>query len=86
MREDVDHDIMRIIEVRSYPSGWEVFEASGVETLFPGPDADKMALDYARSCMRSGAGEIRVVDATGETVEVIAFDGMDQTKVQEDTG
>jgi hypothetical protein len=50
--------------------GWKVFEAPGVELVFP---EKRQAIDYAetRACFRSG--EIRVLDATGKIERTIAF-------------
>jgi hypothetical protein len=52
------------------PGGWKVFEAPGVEPVFPQKDH---AIAYAktRACFR--AGEIRVLDSTGKLERTIAF-------------
>jgi len=52
------------------PRGWKVFEAPGVEPVFP---EKQHAIDYAetRACFR--AGEIRVLDSTGKIEHTIAF-------------
>jgi hypothetical protein len=49
---------MTLIEIRPHRNAWEVFEAPGVEPVFPDKDD---AIDYAqqRACFRSG--EIRVL-------------------------
>jgi len=61
---------MTLIEVRPHRWGWKVFEATGVEPVFP---EKRQALDYAetRACFRSG--EIRILDATGKLERTIAF-------------
>jgi hypothetical protein len=50
---------MTIIEIRPHRNGWAVFEAPGVEPVFPEKD---QAIDYAqnRACFRSG--EIHIFD------------------------
>jgi hypothetical protein len=50
--------------------GWKVFEAPGVEPVFP---EKRQAIDYAetRACFRSG--EIRVLDSSGNVERTIAF-------------
>jgi hypothetical protein len=59
-----------IIEVRPHGSLWKVFEAPGVEPIFP--DKEKAML-YATERSRSGSGEIRVLNADGTTERVIQF-------------
>ena len=50
--------------------GWKVFEAPGVEPVFPKKD---QAIGYAetRACFRSG--EIRILDSGGNVERTIAF-------------
>ena len=62
---------MTIIEIRPHRNGWKVFEAPGVEPVFP---EKRQALNYAegRACFRSG--EIRIVDSSGNVERVIPFD------------
>jgi len=62
---------MTVIEVRPHRLGWKVFEAPGVEPVFPDKDD---AIDYAqgRACFRSG--EIRILDSSGSVERVIPFD------------
>jgi hypothetical protein len=52
-----------VIEIKPHRWGWKVFEALGVEPMFP---EKRQAIDYAetRACCRSG--EIRVLDAHGQ--------------------
>jgi hypothetical protein len=63
---------MTIIEVKPHRWGWKVFEAQGVEPVFPTKDG---AIDYAqqRACFRSG--EIHILDSIGNIERVIPFDG-----------
>jgi len=51
---------MTLIEIRPHRWGWKVFEAPGVEPVFP---EKRQAIDYAqcRACFRSG--EIRILDS-----------------------
>jgi hypothetical protein len=62
---------MTVIEMRPHRWGWKVFEAPGVEPVFPQKDD---AIDYARdrACFR--AGEIRIFDSDGTVERVIPFD------------
>jgi len=66
---------MTLIEVRPHRWGWKVFEATGVEPVFP---EKRQAIDYAetRACFRSG--EIRILDATGKLERTIAFNETNQ--------
>ena len=66
---------MTLIEIRPHRWGWKVFEAPGVEPVFPEKD---QAIDYAqgRACFRSG--EIRILDSTGNVERVIPFDETDR--------
>ena len=60
-----------MIEIRPHGWSWKVFEAPGVEPVFPQKD---QAIGYAETsaCFRSG--EIRVLDSTGKLERTIAFD------------
>jgi hypothetical protein len=62
---------MTLIEIRPHRWGWKVFEALGVEPVFP---EKRQAINYAqgRACFRSG--EIRILDSTGDVERVIPFD------------
>jgi len=53
---------MTLIEIRPHRWGWKVFEAQGVEPVFP---EKGQAINYAegRACFRSG--EIRILDSSG---------------------
>ena len=62
---------MTVIEVKPRKWGWCVFESPGVEPVFP---EKRQAIDYAetRACFR--AGEIRILDSSGNIERTIAFD------------
>jgi hypothetical protein len=61
---------MTVIEIKPHRWGWKVFEAPGVEPVFP---EKRQAIDYAetRACFRSD--EIRIFDSTGKLKRSIAF-------------
>jgi hypothetical protein len=65
---------MTLIEIRPKVR-WKVFEAPGVEPVFPQKD---QAIGYAetRACFRTG--EIRILDATGKLERMIAFNETDR--------
>jgi len=48
-----------VIEIKPHPWGWKVFEALGVEPVFP---EKRQAIDYAETRARSRSGEIRVLE------------------------
>ena len=66
---------MTVIEIRPHRNAWKVFEAPGVEPVFP---EKEQAIDYAqgRACFRKG--EIRVLDSSGNVERVIPFDDTDR--------
>ena len=66
---------MTLIEIKPHPWGWKVFEAPGVEPVFPQKD---QAIGYAetRACFRSG--EIRVLDSSGNIERTITFNEADR--------
>jgi len=61
---------MTVIEIRPHRWGWKVFEAPGVEPVFP---EKGQAINYAenRACFRSG--EIRILDSSGSVERIIPF-------------
>jgi hypothetical protein len=63
--------VMTLIEIKPHCWGWKVFEAHGVEPVFP---EKGQAIDYAqqRACFR--CGEIRILDSSGNVERVIRFD------------
>jgi hypothetical protein len=66
---------MTVIEIKPHRWGWKVFEAPGVEPVFP---EKHQAINYAqgRACFRSG--EIRILDASGNAERVIPFNEADR--------
>jgi hypothetical protein len=66
---------MTVIEIKPHRWGWKVFEAPGVEPVFPDKD---QAIGYAetRACFRKG--EIRVLDSSGNVERTIAFNEADR--------
>jgi len=69
---------MKIIEAKPVRGAWKVFESPGVEPVFGGDNGRDHAIGYAKTRQGFGQGEIRVLNAAGEIVEVIGFD--DRTK------
>jgi len=67
--------IATVLEIRPHRWGWKVFEAPGVEPVFPRKD---QAMNYAqtRACFRSGA--IRVLDSSGNVEHSIPFNETDR--------
>jgi len=61
---------MTLIEIRPHPWGWKVFEAPGVEPVFPEKD---QAINYAQNSASFRSGEIRILDSTGKLKHTIAF-------------
>jgi hypothetical protein len=53
---------MTVIEIRPHRWGWKVFEAPGVEPVFPEKDP---AINYAENRANFRSGEIHVFDSTG---------------------
>jgi hypothetical protein len=66
---------MTLIDIRPHRWGWEVFEAPGVEPVFP---EKRQAINYAQSRASFRRGEIRVLDATGKLERTIAFSEADR--------
>jgi hypothetical protein len=66
---------MTVIEIRPHRWGWKVFEAPGVEPVFP---EKGQVINYAenRACFRSG--EIRILDSSGHVERTIAFNDTDR--------
>jgi hypothetical protein len=62
---------MTLIEIRPHRWGWKVFEAPGVEPVFPDKN---QAISYAenRACFRSG--QIQILDSRDNVERVIPFD------------
>ena len=66
---------MTLIEVRPHRWGWKVFEAPGVEPVFP---EKGQAIDYAQCRASFRSGEIRILDATGKLERTIPFNEADR--------
>jgi hypothetical protein len=66
---------MTVIEISPHPWGRKVFEAPGVEPVCPTKDD---AISYARARARFRAGEIRVLDSSGNVERTIAFNKSDR--------
>jgi len=60
-----------IIEIKPHRWGWKLFEAPGVEPVFPEKD---QAIKYAKN----RSGEIRILDVTGKVERTIPFNESDR--------
>jgi hypothetical protein len=61
---------MTVIEIRPHPWGWKVFEAPGVEPVFP---EKRQAINYAEGRTWFRSGEIRILDPSGNVERIIPF-------------
>ena len=61
---------MTLIEIRPHRWGWKVFEAPGVEPVFPEKD---QAINYAENRASFRSGEIRILDSSGNVERTIPF-------------
>ena len=66
---------MTIIEIKPHHWGWKVFEAPGVEPVFPKKD---QAINYAENRAWFRSGEIRILDPTGKVERTIPFTEADR--------
>ncbi len=66
---------MTLIEIKPHRWGWKVFEAPGVEPVFPEKD---QAIDYAQNRASFRSGEIRILDSTGNVQRTIPFNETDR--------
>ena len=66
---------MTAIEITPHRWGWKVFEATGVEPVFP---EKRQAIDYAETRANFRSGEIRILDSTGKLERTIAFNEADR--------
>jgi hypothetical protein len=66
---------MTVIEIRPHRWGWEVFEAPGVEPVFP---KKEQAINYAQGRASFRSGEIRILDPTGNVERSIPFNESDR--------
>jgi hypothetical protein len=55
---------MTVIEIKPHRNGWNVFEAPGVEPVFP---EKRQAINYAQNRASFGSGEIRVLESFVDT-------------------
>jgi hypothetical protein len=67
--------IATIIEIEPHRCGWKVFEAPGVEPVFPEKD---QAINYAEGRASFRSGKIRILDSTGKLERTIAFSEADR--------
>jgi len=63
---------MTVIEVRPHHNGWKIFEAPGVEPVFPQKDD---AIGYTNFFSRSHHAVIRVYDEAGNVIETHEHNG-----------
>ncbi len=67
--------LMTLIEIKPHRWGWKVFEAPGVEPVFPEKD---QAINYAQNGASFRSGEIRILDSTGKVERTIHFSEADR--------
>ncbi len=67
--------IATVLEIRPHRWGWKVFEAPGVEPVFPRKD---QAMNYAESRASFRSGEIRILDLSGNVERAIEFTEADR--------
>jgi hypothetical protein len=67
--------LMTVIEIRPHRWGWKVFEAPGVEPVFPKKD---QAINYAENRASFRSGEIRIFNSTGDLERTIPFTEADR--------
>ena len=67
--------LLWLIEIRPHRWGWEVFEAPGVEPVFP---EKRQAINYAQNHASFRSGEIRILDSSGNIERIIAFNETDR--------
>jgi hypothetical protein len=61
---------MTVIEIRPHRNGWKVFEAPGVEPVFPEKD---QAINYTENRASFRSGQIRILDSSGNVERTIPF-------------
>jgi hypothetical protein len=66
---------MTVIEIKPHRWGWKVFEAPGVEPVFP---EKRQAINYAENRAWFRSGEIRILDSTGNIERTIPFSEADR--------
>ena len=80
--------ILCTLRSRPREGGWKVFEAPGVEPLFP---EKNQAINYAHNSDSFRSGEIRILDSRGNLERTIAFNETNRNcdaviRVYDDTG
>ena len=70
---------MTVIEIKPHRWGWKVFEAPGVEPVFP---EKEQAITYAQSRACFHSGEIQVFDSSGNVERLIPFTETDRRQSQ----
>jgi hypothetical protein len=63
--------IVTVLEIKPQRWGWRVFEAPGVEPVFP---EKRQAISYAQERAGFRSGQIRILDSGGNVERVIPFD------------
>ena len=66
---------MTVIEIKPHRWGWKVFEALGVEPVFP---EKRQAINYAENRASFRSGEIRILDSSGNLECTIPFNEADR--------
>jgi hypothetical protein len=66
---------MTLIEIRPHRWGWKVFEAPGVEPVFP---EKRQAISYAQNRASFRSGEIRILDSSGDLERTVLFNETDR--------
>ena len=64
-----------VIEIKPHCNGWKVFEALGVEPVFP---EKRQAINYAENRAWFRSGEIRIFDSSGNVERTIPFTEADR--------
>ena len=64
-----------VIEIRPHRRGWKVFEAPGVESVFP---EKVQAINYPQNRASFRSGEIQIFDSSGNFERVIPFTEADR--------
>jgi hypothetical protein len=67
---------MTVIEIKPHDCGWKVFEAPGVEPVYP---EKRQAIDYAQNRASFRSGEIRILDSNGNVERTIPFSEADRS-------
>ena len=73
---------MTVIEIRPHSWGWKVFEAPGVEPVFP---EKRQAINYAENRAWFRSGEICILDSTGNLERSILFSELGNKAIAQPT-